>query len=93
LSLHFPNNLNLTYTGLPTTKQTLSLHAFLEEEVTRHWKKLQTEELHYSNSSIIIRVIKPRRNKWARHVACMNIGREMSIGFFLWRNLLERAHL
>jgi hypothetical protein len=93
LSLQLPNNLNLTYTGLPTTKQILSLHAVPEEEVTRHWRKVQNEELHYSNSSNIVRVIKPGRNKWARHVACMNSGTEMSIGFFLWRKLLERAQL
>jgi len=54
----------------------------VQEEVTRHWRKLQNEELHYLNPSNIVRVIKPRRNKWARHVLYMNSGTEMSTGFF-----------
>jgi len=32
------------------------------EEVTRHWRKLPNEELHYLNSSNIVRVIKPTRS-------------------------------
>jgi hypothetical protein len=40
--------------------------------VTGGWRKLHNEELHnlYSSSSII-RIIKPRRMRWAGHVARM----------------------
>jgi hypothetical protein len=40
------------------------------DEVTGEWRKLHNEELHdlYSSSSII-RVIKARTMRWARHVA------------------------
>jgi hypothetical protein len=42
------------------------------DEVKEGWRKLQNEELHglYSSHSII-RVIKARMMRWARHVACM----------------------
>jgi hypothetical protein len=41
-----------------------------KHEVTGGWKKLHNEELNYLNSSLsIIRMIKPRRMKWAEHVA------------------------
>jgi hypothetical protein len=42
------------------------------DEVTGGWRKLHNEELHnlYSSPSII-RVIKPRRIRWAEHVARM----------------------
>jgi hypothetical protein len=38
--------------------------------VTREWRKLHNEELHnlYSSPSII-RIIKPRRVRWAGHMA------------------------
>jgi hypothetical protein len=41
-------------------------------EVTGEWRKLHNEELHdlYSSPSII-RIIKPRRMRWAGHVARM----------------------
>jgi hypothetical protein len=40
------------------------------DEVTGDWRKLYNEELHnlYSSPSII-RMIKARRMRWARHVA------------------------
>jgi hypothetical protein len=39
-------------------------------EVTKEWRKLHNKELHDLYSSpIIVRVIKSRRMKWARHVA------------------------
>jgi hypothetical protein len=42
------------------------------EEVTGVRKKLHIEELHGLNSSpTIVRVIKPRRMRWAGHVAQM----------------------
>jgi hypothetical protein len=42
------------------------------DEVTREWRRLHTKELYavYSSPSII-RVIKSRRLRWARHVARM----------------------
>jgi hypothetical protein len=42
------------------------------DEVTGGWRKLHNEELHnlYSSSSII-RMMKSRRMRWARHVAGM----------------------
>jgi hypothetical protein len=42
------------------------------DEVTGGWRKLHNEELHNLYSSLsIIRMIKSRRMRWARHVACM----------------------
>jgi hypothetical protein len=40
--------------------------------VIRGWRKLHNEKLHnpYSSPSII-RMMKPRRMRWAGHVACM----------------------
>jgi hypothetical protein len=42
------------------------------DEVTGEWRKFHNKELHdlYSSSSII-RIIKPRRMRWAGHVARM----------------------
>jgi hypothetical protein len=42
------------------------------DEVTGEWRKLHNEELHdlYSSPSII-RIIKPRRMRWAGHIARM----------------------
>jgi hypothetical protein len=40
--------------------------------VGREWRKLHNEELHdFYSSASIIRIIKPRRMKWAWHVARM----------------------
>jgi hypothetical protein len=42
------------------------------DEVTGGWRKLHNEELHNLYSSLsIIRMIKSRRMRWARHVARM----------------------
>jgi len=42
------------------------------DEVTGEWRKLHNEELNNVYSlPIIVRVIKSRRVRWARHVACM----------------------
>jgi hypothetical protein len=47
-------------------------------EVTRRWRKLHNEELHYLYFSItIVRVIKSRTMRWAGHVARMGEGRGM----------------
>jgi hypothetical protein len=46
------------------------------DEVTGEWRKLHKEELHDSYSSpSIIRIIKARRMRWARHVARMRENR------------------
>jgi hypothetical protein len=43
-------------------------------EVTGGWRKLHKEELHNLCSSLsIIRIIKSRRLRWARHVARMEM--------------------
>jgi hypothetical protein len=40
------------------------------DEVTGGWRKLHNEELHnFYSSPSIIRMLKSRRMKWARHVA------------------------
>jgi hypothetical protein len=62
------------------------------DEVTGEWRKLHNEEVHKPYSSPdIIRVIKSRRMRWARHVARMGIGKAYT-GFW-WGNLRERDHL
>jgi hypothetical protein len=40
-----------------------------KDEVVEVWRKLHNEELHNLYSSSIIRLIKSRRMRWARHVA------------------------
>jgi hypothetical protein len=37
--------------------------------VTRDWRKLHNEELHFYSSLNIVRVINSRRMRWAEHVA------------------------
>ena len=62
------------------------------DEVTGEWGKLQNEEYKDPYSSInIIRVIKSRRRRWARHVA--NTGRGYVHTGVWWRNLRERDTL
>jgi hypothetical protein len=62
------------------------------DEVTREWRKLYNEELHnlYSFSDII-RQVRSRRMRWARHVACM--GEERKVYKFWWESPKERDHL
>jgi hypothetical protein len=42
------------------------------------WRKVHNDRLHslYSSTNIV-RVIKSRRMRWARHVACMGEGRDV----------------
>jgi hypothetical protein len=51
------------------------------DEITGEWRKLHYEKLHdlYSSPNIV-RVIKSRRIRWARHIARMG-RREVCIGF------------
>jgi hypothetical protein len=61
------------------------------DEVTDEWRKLHNEELPdlYSSPSII-RIIKPRRMRWAGHVA--RVGRRgMRIDYW-WESQRERDH-
>jgi hypothetical protein len=59
------------------------------DQLTRQWKKLHNEELiDLYCSPTIVRVIKWRRKKWARHVARMG----QKKGFW-WGNLRERDHM
>jgi len=60
-------------------------------EVTGEWIKLHIVELNdlYSSPNIV-RVIKSRRMRWARHVARM--GRVEAFTRFCWGNLKERDH-
>jgi hypothetical protein len=63
-------------------KRVLRIFGPKRDEVTRGFRKLHNEELHNLYSSSIIRVIKSRRMRLARHVARM--GRKgMHIGFWL----------
>jgi hypothetical protein len=49
-----------------------------KDEVVEEWRKLHNGELHNLYSSPdIIRLIKSRRMRWARHVACMGEGRNV----------------
>jgi len=60
--------------------------------VTGEWRKLHNEMLNDLYCSLdIVRVIKLRRMKWARHVAHMGAV-EVYTGFW-WGNLRERDHL
>jgi len=47
------------------------------DEVAEKWRKLHNEEVNYLYSSPnIVRVIKSRKMRWARHVARMGRGEE-----------------
>jgi len=62
------------------------------EEVTGEWRKLHTEALNdLCCSPNVVRVIKSRGMRWARHVAHTG-GGEMYTGFW-WGKLREREHL
>ena len=62
------------------------------DEEIREWRKLHNKELNYPHSSPnTVRVIKPRRMRWAGHVALYGRG-EAYTGFW-WGNLRERDHL
>jgi hypothetical protein len=56
----------------------LTLFGPKKDEVTGEWRKLHSEELHnvYSSSDII-RQVKSRRMRWARHVARMGEERKV----------------
>ena len=61
------------------------------DEVIWEWRKPRNEELNDLYSSNIVRVIKSRRMRWARHVARM--GRVKMYTGHWWGNLRERDHL
>ena len=46
-----------------------------KRDENREWRRLHNEELHRLYSPNIVRVIKSRRLRWARHVARMEEGR------------------
>jgi hypothetical protein len=61
------------------------------DEVIGGWRKLHNEELHNFYCPLsIIRMIRSKRLRWARHVARMG-GRGMRIGFW-WESQTERDH-
>jgi hypothetical protein len=51
------------------------------DEVTGEWRELHNEELNLYFSPTIVRVIKPRRMRWAGHVARMWEGERCAQGF------------
>jgi hypothetical protein len=57
----------------------------MRDEVIGGWRKLHNEELHnlYCSPSILIRMIKSRRMRWAEHVGRMG-RRRMHRGFW-WK--------
>jgi hypothetical protein len=61
------------------------------DEVTGEWRKLHTEELNGLYSPNIIGVMKPRRKRWAGHVARMGSIKVHTV--IWWGNLRERDHL
>jgi hypothetical protein len=62
------------------------------DDVTGEWRKLLNEELHNLYSSPdIIRQVKPRRMRWAGHVARM--GEEIKLYKIWWKSPKERDHL
>jgi hypothetical protein len=62
-------------------------------EKTRNWRKLHDVELHYDlyRSVNVTGVLKPRRKRWAGHVAC--IGQDTYIEDTRWKNLTEEGDL
>ena len=60
------------------------------DEVTREWRRLRNKELYGVNSPNIVRVIRSRRTRWAKHVSCKET-REVHTGFW-WKDLRERDH-
>jgi len=60
-------------------------------EATGEWRRLRNEELNdlYSSPNIV-RVIKSRRMRWDRQLACM--GEERGCIGSWWRNRRERDH-
>jgi hypothetical protein len=64
------------------------------DEVTWEWRKLHKEKLNdLFSSPNIVWVIKSRRMRWARHVACMGDGRGEACTGFWWGNLKKIYHL
>jgi hypothetical protein len=61
------------------------------DEETGAWRKLHNKELHdlYSSPNII-RIIKPRRMRWAGHVARM--GKRGTLIDYWWVSQRERDH-
>jgi hypothetical protein len=55
--------------------------------MTRGWRKLHTEDLHYLYFSPNSGLIKSQRIGWVRHVAFMY---KFSVGEFNWKRLLGR---
>jgi hypothetical protein len=61
------------------------------DEVTGGWRKLHNEELHnFHSSPSIIRMVRSRRMRWARHVE-RNGRRGIYIGYW-WESEKERDH-
>jgi len=61
------------------------------DEVTGDWRKLHNEELSdlYSSPNVV-RVMKSRRMRWARHLAHMAVRGEACTGFW-WGNLRKET--
>jgi len=62
------------------------------DDAIGYWRRLHNDELHDLYSPNVIRLIKPRRMRWAGHV--VHVGERIGV-FFFWGvgNLNERDHL
>ena len=63
-----------------------------KNELTGQWKRLQNKDLNdFYSSPNVIRLIKSRRMRWMRHVACMEASRDV-YGVLVGKPEAKRPH-